>query len=365
MIAQTRRLSLDLGSGEALRLVEVLVGKRARHDFDPSRAPHLGSEDLVEAVARTITAACTGLLLTHGAAPRTVLRDGRRVRGRVWDPEPNTIDGVRFSLRFSDATDALWREAVVVLGGLLVKPRVDRGEAEARERNRKLFREFATLPARTAGDHLFFALVHQNLGRLGLTGPSHQRASVRLRQGSAFVRLLAPSGEGPAPSAAWLADPHLVRTVELVLPWIGRAWADALPELWSAETLPLALARCESWRATLEAYAAGLERRERMDLVDPIVEATAAILDHPTVRGSLTGLPSVRTMADRDQLGAALGAGIDPGRLDGWRVAWSAHRYGDERYVETRLGLEVLDQRWVPQSAEVRAVVRRIEGRVG
>ena len=47
MIAQTRRLTLDPGSGEALRRVEVLVGRRARHAFDPSRAPQVGSEDLV------------------------------------------------------------------------------------------------------------------------------------------------------------------------------------------------------------------------------------------------------------------------------------------------------------------------------
>lgn len=367
MSAQTRTLRLDRNAGEALRLVEVLVGRRQQHLFDAEVLPrHDRPGPLPEAVARTITAACMGLLFTHGATPRTVLRRGQRVAGRIWDPAVNDIDGVPFSLRFSVATDTLWREGVAVLGDRVTRARSET-DAGARERNRKLFRGFATRRAITAGDEVFFALVQQNLPKLRLTAVSEERASARLRSGSTFARLLAPQLDGPVAADTLLDDPHTLRVIELLSPWIGRCWAQAFPSVWSAENLDQALGRCRSFQAVLTGWVTALDRRGRLDLLDPVIDWLAAVPDAvPADIGErLLRIGGVQTIADRDRLAQAIGAAVDPGILDGPRATLAACRYGDERFAEAQLGLRLLDERWVPVRDAVTATARRLLGRIG
>ena len=202
-----------------------------------------------------------------------------RVTGRLWDPLVNQIGNVPFSLRFSPAAETLWRESVTVLGDRLTRGRNEAAVQDhaARERGRKLFRGFATRPATTAGDHVFFVLAHTNVPKLRLSPGSEQRARSRLRAGSGLARLMSPAEDGPVFSGALLADPHTLRVLELLLPAIGLAWKRSLPLTWQAESLEVALSRCRTFRATIDRWIAELDRRGRLNLLDPVVNLLAAV----------------------------------------------------------------------------------------
>ena len=123
-------LSVSVQEGHALEVLDLLCRGRALriNAKEPLTRPR---PELTEVAGRRIAASILRVLVEGGRRERTVLRDGRRVDGRIWDRELLRD----FSLRFSAASYTLWIELTNRLGALARDSQVGEGTGSNRSRS--------------------------------------------------------------------------------------------------------------------------------------------------------------------------------------------------------------------------------------
>ncbi len=378
--ALTRPLRLPIGEADAALVAELLVGKNRGDRFQvPLSAGVVPSQPLRLAVARTLSTGVLRFLLgAGGARPRTVLRNGRRVHGRLWDGPLNS----GMSATFSEMPfDFLIKLCTVVL------PLSERRQetlqrsalADLSRDERKSLNRAAPQQALTAFDHVFCALAVENRGALRLQEAVDAPLRQWLVQASPLAALFcADEARNPASDAGEgrdaidvdaLCAPDLIRLLELCDDALAGALVRRLKSVWtrSADGDDFSR-RCHAFARNIQTLLRALDEARRLDLIGPVVRLVAALPGElpADARARLVRLPGVVTMADRDRVVASLAAIVDVGAgLDVLRGRLVNERYGDDRYEESQLALRVIDEHYLPRRDALAAFSRALTGAVG
>lgn len=336
-------------AAERLLLIDLLIGGRGR--APTQEHPVLDHPPLslcLEASRRINRHVLRFLVHAGGAELRTVLRDGERIRGRIWTA---ALKG-GFALRYGQATTRLWtRWSRRALATASVKVR------------RRYLR--AWLPGRDAdtGDWIVFALVHAHLPAVGWPAEYATLLARRCRQISPLACLSALRTAEIDDLQAHLAQllaPHAVRIVECIDTWLIERWLSALKALVrptvEAHQIEAAAQVVTAWYAALDAHG-------RLDLARASLRATVAWLaevDPGAVRASLS------RRADRQAVRGALATLADAlARPDALRLALAEERYGDARYPEAQLFLADHAEHFVGAAAALDHLARVMRGVIG
>ena len=356
---QPRVFSIDEGLW-LTALANLLTPYRAPAFAAPqSVAP---SDDVVRAGIHQIATAGLRQLLFHGhgARPHTVLRQGQRRRGTIFDPAMNAEFRLRYSAATRDAWIGLAKEITTLRSG-------DTGTRRAKRVARETIVVDKTLP----GDWLFFWTIASGLcaedmlaqdatplrRRIWTASPLAALAECRRTELEHLRRLLAPSS---------------VRLIELFGPPLRRGWAREFDAFAGATgDVEAMVARGEEVTEVLDSWISVLESAERMDLVQPVLLAivdfaerlSASSLD---VRRQLTNRFHLRTMAERELALRPYRRLFEIGtRLLERRDAFSRIGYGEERYDEAQLYLHAIDTISASSHETLRLVASDVRGALG
>ncbi len=363
-------VTFDVVEGRALDVLATLLG-RARPalvttpaKFDAPR------RELLEAGARRIARAVAQFLCYDGGyRERTVLRDGRRVSGRVWSPSL----GQGFAPRYTLASRSLWLNAaatIPTLAGLDASP-------EAARRSVRLTDSIVEATGTASGDWAFYALAHASVRAFRLTTFDEATLQRRLREASPLATLLyaedAATRESLRDRFRQLLAPESARVVECVEVRLARSWTRRAAQSWEARLAPDELTR--RWGnlgVTLHAWLDALELARRMDLARPLLGFANQLVRGPlseggeAVRDALTRAPGLRSIRERDALLGAVASVADVGaRLLRRREELAGERYGDERYEEAQVYLRDADATLTPSRRRVEGVARALSGVLG
>jgi hypothetical protein len=344
-----KALRLDAAWVKALRALDDLAAwdedDRVRPAVDFTLDPGL----LRAAQPRLARHALRFLFAQGGVDARTVLRDGRRVRGSLATPALNA----GFDLAFTAATMRAWQLLVPL----------------APDASARLVRLAATAATRP-GDWIILALIAHNRRRLGPSGDGLLPALLRLSP--LAILLEAAPGPEPRTQIARLLAPGAVRVLECLGKRLAARW---LEEIRAALALHQAAAlgqRLDEIAAVLSAYLGALDQAERLDLADPVLRVLERLVledladGGEEVRrrlGAQVGGP-VRSVID--PIAAALARVLEVGQTAVRRRAeLVAARYGDPRYEEAQLYLALIDAlppRW-PRA--LRSLHAALSGAIG
>ncbi|MCB9548356.1 MAG: hypothetical protein H6706_21315 [Myxococcales bacterium] len=289
--------------------------------------------------------ALAALLRAGGHQPRTVLRDGQRVRGCLWDA---ALVG-DFQLAWSAGTTRLWAHGVVELPALQRS-----GERE----RRRIVRRWLQVADTEVGDWLFLLQVAPGLVNQGLGG-AEEEVLGRLYRASPLLALsdLAPSTAG---ELGRLLEPRAVRVVECWQGPLASAWRRRLQGILGEAAPARAVA---SVATVLGLWLRALDAGQRLDLATALLQITAELLAL-VPPGRLRDRFQARQVP-RDE-------GRDAGvRLYGLGEALAQHRdamaqvrYGDERHAEAQLYLAEYAAHLTPEILAALSAARRTAGGV-
>jgi hypothetical protein len=362
-------VTFTVDEGRRLDVLAALLGRR-RGEGLPAPAGLAPTSDALLAAGSDRIARSVARYLTHegGHRERAFLRDGRRVEGRAWDARL----GAGFTPRFTVASRDLW------LRGAQHLPAVASLDPSAAAKSReRLVQQTVSITATASGDWVFYALALGSLRGFLLPADDERNVARRLCLGSPLATLLdaepeAPAGELRARLAPLAAPPNarIVECVEsrLAAAWLARARAHGAWRLGHGELLRRydALGRClHAWLDTLDAA-------RRMDLARPLLAFAAALprevfpAGAEAARAAVAGVPSVRSVDDRERLLAAVARVADVGtRLLRLRDRLAMERYGDERHAEGQLYVGEADGVLGPARRPVEALSRALAGVMG
>jgi len=372
--ALVRPLTLPVGDADVVIVAELLCGRARGERFKVAPSSATPSPDLRLALARTLAVGTLGWLVDAGQAPRTVLRAGRPVEGRAWDAALHVDDaGAPFSLRFSPAPVAFLLNLCVHVLPLVVAGHGSTQRHAHELATRALQTRARPTPATMRGDHAFYALAHENAGRLGLEHGVARALRAVLRRASPLSALFAPDDvtdgcDGGDDDVATLVGPGAVRVLELLEGPLGLAWARTPRALLGAADVDELVARADATVRRAGALVQALDVARRLDLLAPVVALVTALPEAwaGDVRARLLRVPGAQTMADRDRGVDALRRLADVGGLlDDVRARLGELRYGDERFAEARLTLALLRDRFAPHRDALASAVRKLTGVVG
>ncbi len=365
------QLHLSAVEGDALRIAELLVG----HGRAPALPPRIDvaapSDALLEAVARTVAAGAVQFLLRSGGGrERTVLRDGKRKSGRLWDASLNDS----FDLRFTRATRSFWHATVRDLVPLAHSKRAG-GELGREER--RVVRSLAPEGSDGVGDLVFFALAHQHAASLHL-GPALEEAlRHELRRAAPLALLFAPDDaafddDTVRASLRALMAPGALRVLECVDDALLEAWLSRFRQvLLHTRVRQRFLAGMRAFARTLRVWLELLDAHGRLDLSRSVVRFLACLPKRAfpaglDVRNHALRLPGTSGMADRDEALRAM-LGVVDLRLfvDDARARLGRERYGDERYAEAQVVVPMIEAELASTRADVEGLARVLSGAVG
>lgn len=333
-------------TGEAavrMRWLDAMLGpplKVPRTIPRPLKNPPLS---LCTQASRRISRHCLRFVLRSGGhTPRTVLRDGERLRGCLWDA---TLKGA-FHLRFSVATTHLWA-------------RWDPAALEVGAEKRRAQRIRKLLPKTDSdtGDWLVFALLHRNLPNLGLTNSITEALRVRCLQLSSVLALAELT---PLAPCAPLLEPRAVRLVECLDPYFIAGWRRQLAQITTGR---VDAGLVHQVRARLAEWVELLDTRQRLDLARAVMIVLAGWadgFDASAVREAVARRGDRRFV--RDRLAELAEIGVRLGEL---RQQMGAVRYGDERYAEAQLFLADYDLYFATRAercSQIARILRRVIG---
>ena len=217
------QLRVSVDEGHALEVLDLLCRGRAVRiaTTQPVTQPR---PELSEIAARRIASTCLRALVESGRRERVVLRDGRRVRGRIWD----AARSAGFSLRFTAASHELWVQTTQRLADIARVAGVVEGEGGTRQVRRQIRRIVKTVATDT-GDWLLYALARRNLARAELPPEIREELGRRLCHGSPLASLCALEDLGDD-NHAWLDRLLAGSTVVLV-----ECLEDLLAAQWTEE----------------------------------------------------------------------------------------------------------------------------------
>jgi hypothetical protein len=366
----TAALELTGAEADLVRVLDVLL------DDDPKGRRRLPEQpvvvgavrpEVVQAGAdRMARAALRFLLRQGGFRARTVLRAGRRVRGRLWDAPLN--EG--FSLRFSEAARTFW------LGAARVLPVLARAVSPGDERVRQQRRAVRDMiPHGTAtGDWILYALALRRID--GLVRDPYVRETVarKLRLASPLATLLALDGAADDAEIeerlAPLASPAGQRVLECVDDALAASLAAELPlDFLEREGHAEIVARLASTARVLRTHVALLHRARRLDLTRPLVAFFSDLCqrtDPAELRQRVAHLVRMEGTRARDEALAGVSRLLEVGHtLLTRRDELAGERYGDERYEEAQLFLGAVDPTLGARRARLVGSILSLSGIVG
>jgi hypothetical protein len=353
----------DQAEGYALSVLDTLASGRRPHPlpYDKRVEP---SEDLVRIGAQRMAVHFHRLLLRSGGQrERTVLRDGRRVSGRLWDEALNDS----FRLRFTEASTRLWLGLVQV--GLR-PPRKD-------ELEEKLNR-FTKVEGTECGDWMLYARAFGFTPRLGIEFHPEGYFSKRLRSASPLTVLLHLE---PHLAQRAATRTHLLRLLQKGTVRIAECLDGLLLPSW-IEILSRATERSasiESFTArfngiadVFEGWIDALDEKQRLDLSAAVMRLLAAWgteilpVSVEELRAEIIRRYSPKNVHQRQSAHQAMGRFAAVGvRLAELRDRFAALRYGDDRWDEGQLVLASYDEHLSPHIDRIRELERGLRGIIG
>ena len=317
------------------------------------------SDELLRIAAERLSIHCHRWLLPGGRAERTVLRDGRRETGRLWD---EALNGP-FHLRFTAASPALWLA--------ITRHQLGRKAVGTLEKTRQVIVE-----GTECGDWIFYALAADHARVIGdfEAGSNFFR---RMRSGSPLVVLttlhpqVAHAG-GVQNHLDRLLRPAVIRIVECIDDLLVDHWVDtARVAAASPADLEDFVERFRNMGMVLAAWLEALDGRGRLDLARTLMRfavafATEVVKDPEAIRHLVTHRLRPRTMRERT---AALETAADVARigltLRDHRSRFAALRYGEERWEEGQLFMADYDAIVLPHAERIRQVEYVLRGTIG
>lgn len=342
--------AVDEDTDARLRHLDLLLTGRGKALTDRAPINHPATSVCLRACRRINRHVLRFLVHQGGVDRRTVLRDGIRMRGRIWD---QALKG-GFQLRFGRATTRLWsRWTEVPL----------RNTSNARARRRAL-RNWLPTDA-DCGDWIVFARVYQHRHRVGWTSESTDLLGTRCLQISPLASLAAlvrPPGRHELDAhLGKLLLPHAVRIIECCDRWLVERLVNALGGLSAPQRVePDAI---DGGAHTLMAWYDLLDRHGRLDLAAGPMRATAqwlAGLDLDRLRQQVTA--STRRVPLRAALAHLIEATLRPVAL---HEAMRACRYGDPRYAEAQIFLADFEAHLAAATPTLTHLARRLRGVIG
>lgn len=365
------RRVFSVAEGQALQVLDALLG-RGRGDAVtvPVKLPGVSTE-LARAGSRRIALGVMRFLVEDGGwRERVLLRDGRRLRARVWDAEA----GRGFVPRYTEASRTLWLEGAAQLPSLVGSSRTeaDRG---ARKALRKVVPEQST----EVGDWVFFHLASRGLGSFRLFDDDLRVLRERLVRQSPVALLLSPRGELSRrelrDAFTRLTTPSTVRVLECIEERVAKQWSAAAMSLWSERMSVAATLRIPRWATlgrALEAYLDAVDEAGRLDLARPVLRfaselmATVFTASAEDVRSELSRSAGITSVAQRDELLASVGSVAAAGqRAFALRDRMTAERYGDARYAEAQVYLGDVEALLGGRRRSVEGLSRALSGAIG
>ena len=327
---------------QRLQLIDTIMTGRGRAPEAVPALDVLPVSCAIQASRRLSRHALRFLVESGGLAPRTVLRDGERVRGCIWDA---ALKGA-FHLRFSRATTTLW---------LRWDPAGMQSSSE--KVRRRHLRRWIPEDDIDTGDWIVLARLVDHLRGFGWPIEVVQTMIAWCDRLSPLAALAALDGSR---SFEPLLSPVGVRVIECVDDWISARWRSALDQsqrgahdLVAIQRMTHAMTR---WIDTLDTF-------ERLDLARALLRTFGewvAQLDAGAMRDRVNRHP------DRQLLRASTAQLIDVGqRLADLRRALGDQRFGDPRYAEAQLFLADYDAHFAPHAGTCAQIGRRLRGVIG
>lgn len=352
---------LDEDEGRALDVARALVGARWSLPKEPItlKTPRAALATAAsEAIAK---GALKHLTVAGGHRERALLRGGERTHGRIWDEHLN----VGFSLRYTKATEQLWRI------GLRALPELLKARYQDQKSRRRLIRSWISITGTDVGDWLLFSMVWRATDALDLEPQSQLEILRRLAMGSPLVALCAlerfDNPESLPPSL--LLETSGVRLVECLEEHIVEGWVRTLEGPLTFDFGERGWGRRAS---ALEGWLAALYRHERLDLARGVMRflgqwgdllsgadrghAHRASQIATRLRQRLTGTSAQAQQAVAREMARVFSLGE---RLNEIRREMAAVRYGDPRYEEAQLYLSDHEQ-WFETDQHVAPEVARL-----
>lgn len=366
-------LPVSVDEGHALEVLDMLCrGRPVR--IVPTQPVAQPRPELTELAARRVAATCLRLLVESGRRERVVLRNGRRVRGRIWDAA--RVAG--FRLRFTAATYELWVQATQRLAEISRPTEVVEGEGSSR-RARRQIRRIIKIAETDTGDWLVYALAVRHLARANMPREIREDLGRRLCLGSPLATLFALEDWAHQADGESVSGDleHLLAGPAVVL---LECLDDVLEEQWAAQIVTCMqwspgeerTARLQAAARVLEQFVTALDEHRRLDLARPLCRALARLLgdawaDAPeVVAARLVEDAGLSLRSQKDALRRTLARIVGLGeRLAGLREAMARHAFGDRRYEESQLFLELHDNLLRPHLARLDALARALTGRLG
>jgi hypothetical protein len=364
-------LRVAVDEAHALEVLDLLCRGRAIRIVpdEPLAQPRPA---LAELAARRLALASVRLLAEHGRRERAVLRHGRRVHGRVWDPRVN--DG--FRLRFTAASFELWVQTTQRLADIARAAEVVEGQGSSK-RARRQIRRIIKIADTDTGDWLFYALAYRHLGRVDMPAEIREDLGRRLCMGSPLATLFALDArlvEDGGPLADHLAPlftgPSL-RLLECLGDLLADQWTEQLGACMTWTPGDQRAARLGAAAAVLEAFLELLDARRRLDLCAPLCRALVRLLetawsDPAELRMRILAGAALPRLADQDALRRALARVVQLAeRVLGLRDALARETFGDARYEEGQLVLALVDDAVRPHQRRFAALAGALTGRLG
>jgi len=367
----TARLRVTPGEARGLEILDLILrGRQVRIGAD---VPTSLRPEVVEVGAQRLLMTSMRLLVEQGGRrEQTVLKDGRRVRGRLWDP--GVLDELK--LEFTAATHGLWLGLCASLedfsrSGLHAGGGAVRSTARV---VRKVVRTRGTAP----GDWLVYTLFLLNLDKTSISPELQREFRRRLTSGSPLARLF------------HLADPEartLAHTVERLEPLMSRqslpmctcladllvdTWSSRIAAIWQASDNGDFRVQCAMADRLLRAYLQLLRTHQRLDLAVPLMRLVGCLVsevlpgspDHERRRALAIHPP--QTMDERDQTLLAASRLFDfiP-ELAQLQGELSQERYGDPRYEQAQVFLQAAEEFLDPHLLRAESLRRGLGGALG
>ncbi|MEZ4384997.1 MAG: hypothetical protein R3A79_26945 [Nannocystaceae bacterium] len=367
-------LQISVDEGHALEVLDLLCRGRAVR-IAPEEAITRPRPELVEVAARRLGVLGLRFLVDGGRRERTLLRGGRRSRGRIWERE-RCGD---FRLRFTAATYGLWTELTPRFASLARDAHVEVSGGASRWARRQIRRVVKVTDTDT-GDWLVYALAAEHLRRSALPEEISDDLRRRLALGSPLALLVTlddraeeDSDEVVGSRLDRLLDPANVLLLECAEELLVDAWHARIAALPRVHEVPARILRTRAVASVLGRHLDALDRAQRLDLVAPFV----ALFTRLTAARGLWARPPAELVRDlgrlheftglvqRDALRRAYAELVDLGpRLFDLRDRLARERYGDPRYEEAQIVLEAVEP-LRPRLPRLRALAGALANRLG
>ncbi|MGB1013874.1 MAG: hypothetical protein ACPG4T_07060 [Nannocystaceae bacterium] len=346
----TARLRVTPGEARALEILDLMLrGRQVRITAD---VPLPLRPEIVDVGAQRLLMTSMRVLVEQGGRrEQTVLKGGRRVRGRIWDPE--VLDELK--LEFTEATHGLWLGLCTSLESFS-RSGLQAGGGAVRSIAR-VARKAVRTRATASGDWLVYTLFLLNLDKTSISHELQHEFRRRLAAGSPLARLFHLAD----PNARYFPDniarleplmaPHTLPMCTCLGDLLVDTWSSRVEAIWKTPDNGDFRVQCAMADRLLRAYLHLLQVHQRLDLAAPLMRLVGCLVtevlpgspDHERHRALAIHPP--KSMAEREQTLVAASRLFDfVPKLSALRDELCQERYGDPRYEQAQVFLEAADQ---------------------